>query len=897
MAERKGEPAFNAKVTDSLRPIVIQHTHQIRTPPPPMPPGFLQRLTPEHAQRLTPDQMHRHTPDQMHRLTPEHAHHLTPDHFLRGLPPDLSRLTPEQLQLLLKQGQGKPHSHLSRSPEQIYLSPAFSQSHTMSHGGPSHVVRGKPEAMFQLASQGKTPPPLLRMTSSPQSTTAAELHKPVPDHQQRQRLVQEYPNQRISPLPLLDMQNIAPPPAHSSPAAQLLSKSPQPIMSLSIPTYHNQALVPPRRPSPLLPDGQFSTSQHRPQDLQTTSAQLGLSQAQALPKLMGLLSGNQGHFLSSGLSDDTSLSQAVNYQSALLQTLGFSTNTSLAPPAAATRVSPVSIPKPHLDLESPYSQSVPFRYKTEEDKPHSSVAQEHRYPSPSLLLETEQMGTRDVLDYSKSGHVEAVLDIKPTLPLDMVEKPVAEVEECKEKTDNVAEKEQESGTCSTNDKSEEWDNIPNPFSQRVNILTNFPTTMTTYRSTYRSHSVAVHRAKAGSITSAAKSLDILRQNLQKVINKEIDVIVQKYVESYFKPAMENIKLNNGENAVSAEHLSGLCRQLLEEAKKMYTTEHRSSTPVGDVSDTVSEAGSNEKKKKKSALSIFSKRRRISDSDSEASQPVGPYKRKKGRPPAHVSGRATPLKTAKTTEPPKREGPKWDPDRLKSDTLFVMGARANKALGLGATRGRLYIKHPETFKYSGDQEDKQWLYENNYMPATGGKAYMLLVEDIKELAETDEYRNSSGLMMHILQGFSVPEVMLEKMRSQMSLMRTDKAKSRSVTPSSDQGKDRSIGSLFHDNELNDALSDVGVDDLDKALPFSNSKDSDKSLLDLKSDIQASPANTELEMLSTDEQEISPLAMTRGFDYSVSPMPGVSPAPSDLDALDDGVPLTAPFDFTD
>jgi hypothetical protein len=64
-----------------------------------------------------------------------------------------------------------------------------------------------------------------------------------------------------------------------------------------------------------------------------------------------------------------------------------------------------------------------------------------------------------------------------------------------------------------------------------------------------------------------------------------------------------------------------------------------------------------------------------------------------------------------------------------------------------------------------------------------------------------FRNSLGLMMHILQGFCVPEVMLEKMRNQMSLLRTDKVKSRSVTPSSDQGKDRSIGSLFQDNDLN------------------------------------------------------------------------------------------------
>lgn len=36
--------------------------------------------------------------------------------------------------------------------------------------------------------------------------------------------------------------------------------------------------------------------------------------------------------------------------------------------------------------------------------------------------------------------------------------------------------------------------------------------------------------RAGLITSTAKSLDILRQNVQRFINKEIDVIIQDYME-------------------------------------------------------------------------------------------------------------------------------------------------------------------------------------------------------------------------------------------------------------------------------------------------------------------------------------------------------------------------------
>ena len=44
-----------------------------------------------------------------------------------------------------------------------------------------------------------------------------------------------------------------------------------------------------------------------------------------------------------------------------------------------------------------------------------------------------------------------------------------------------------------------------------------------------------------------------------------------------------------------------------------------------------------------------------------------------------------------------------------------------------------------FQYCGDQDDKSWLYESHHMPATGGKAYLLLVDDINELANSAEYK--------------------------------------------------------------------------------------------------------------------------------------------------------------
>ena len=97
---------------------------------------------------------------------------------------------------------------------------------------------------------------------------------------------------------------------------------------------------------------------------------------------------------------------------------------------------------------------------------------------------------------------------------------------------------------------------------------------------------------------------------------------------------------------------------------------------------------------------------------------------------------------KAGRPVRREGPNWEPERLEKDTLFILGSRANKvswkksylyvrnmyfeALGFGQTRGRLYIKHPELFKYSGDQTDKEWLAKANLMATTGGKVKIRFV---------------------------------------------------------------------------------------------------------------------------------------------------------------------------
>jgi deoxynucleotidyltransferase terminal-interacting protein 1 len=76
-------------------------------------------------------------------------------------------------------------------------------------------------------------------------------------------------------------------------------------------------------------------------------------------------------------------------------------------------------------------------------------------------------------------------------------------------------------------------------------------------------------------------------------------------------------------------------------------------------------------------------------------------------------------------------------RISVTCSCVMFCRANKALGFAQTRGRLYVKHPGLFKYASDSDDKEWLSKNKLMPATGGRAYIMLLEDIEKLAKDNK----------------------------------------------------------------------------------------------------------------------------------------------------------------
>uniref|UniRef100_A0A8C1T954 Deoxynucleotidyltransferase terminal-interacting protein 1 n=1 Tax=Cyprinus carpio TaxID=7962 RepID=A0A8C1T954_CYPCA len=253
-----------------------------------------------------------------------------------------------------------------------------------------------------------------------------------------------------------------------------------------------------------------------------------------------------------------------------------------------------------------------------------------------------------------------------------------------------------------------------------------------------------------SYTDPVISMDLLRTVLQPSFNEDIRAVFRKYMK-FFEKAASNVKENVGGDVQPDQLIRDTCRNCLEHAKQLFPDAEKMA-PKATVDPTV----------KVNIIQIVMQFIEILIS----------YR--KGRPPgAAVQYDRTSQAKPKVSEPIRREGPKWDPSRLTENSTFVLGSRANKALGMGGTRGRIYIKHAELFKYAADAQDKHWLSERQHMRATGGKmAYLLIEEDILDLARSEDYKDCPELKLDELKPFLVPLWMVEKMQKAMEAQKTE-----------------------------------------------------------------------------------------------------------------------------
>ncbi|XP_078485955.1 deoxynucleotidyltransferase terminal-interacting protein 1-like [Ciona intestinalis] len=278
--------------------------------------------------------------------------------------------------------------------------------------------------------------------------------------------------------------------------------------------------------------------------------------------------------------------------------------------------------------------------------------------------------------------------------------------------------------------------------------------------------------------NVTSSMDLLLKVLQPAINSDVMEMFHKYIEVFregAENAAENMNLEpfkSVNRVVDVDALvSRACMNALENAKKIFRNKNsKPSKPTMDnwppnLPPTIPShvlPG-----KRRVASPDWTKRLKVGSSEASQRRSLSPIPKKRPRtntPTAPMRSYGSPHRNTK--EAIKRKVESWDPSRLNINAKFVMGTKANRALGLGATRGRIYMKHPDLFKYVGDHEDKKWMVKNNCMAATGGKnTFILLADDVMNLYDT-EYKDSPGTMPEELQFFGLPEFVLQKMRSAM-----------------------------------------------------------------------------------------------------------------------------------
>uniref|UniRef100_A0A8C7CKS3 Deoxynucleotidyltransferase terminal-interacting protein 1 n=1 Tax=Oncorhynchus kisutch TaxID=8019 RepID=A0A8C7CKS3_ONCKI len=246
-----------------------------------------------------------------------------------------------------------------------------------------------------------------------------------------------------------------------------------------------------------------------------------------------------------------------------------------------------------------------------------------------------------------------------------------------------------------------------------------------------------------SYTDPVISMDLLRTVLQPSFNEDIMGVFRKYMK-FFEKAASNVKENFEEDIQTEQLIREACRNCLENAKQLFSDGEKSAVARPGPEPPV--------KVKEDFFYFLFYFIFLTFCSMDLSMIHFPYKIQC----FHIL--------------------QWDPSRLNERSTFVLGSRANKALGMGGTRGRIYIKHADLFKYAADAQDKHWLAERQHMRATGGKmAYLLIEEDVQDLSLSNDYKDCPDLKMTPveLKPFTVPGWMIEKMQKAMEVQSSGK----------------------------------------------------------------------------------------------------------------------------
>lgn len=291
----------------------------------------------------------------------------------------------------------------------------------------------------------------------------------------------------------------------------------------------------------------------------------------------------------------------------------------------------------------------------------------------------------------------------------------------------------------------------------------------------------------GSAESAMRALELLRISVQQSFDAEVNEIIQRYINNYFKPAFANIKENLGQHSVNEETLQKMSScALLENAKAQYTNFVRQHRLLPGATTEQQRLALKRTAKPETAtnnkvFASFAATKPMPCTATTANQlppvnqqqiavqslpvpqelPVVPPLQQ----PSHRSA-ITPL-VGGTLPTPVRRQIFWNTAQISTSTKFVLDVQANLAFGFGTDgKERLASKHPELIRYLPDAEDREWLATRGIIPAENrsSRFLFLIYDEVCRLQQThDLYRHKTNIDLSMMITFNVTEAMIHKMK--------------------------------------------------------------------------------------------------------------------------------------
>ncbi|XP_053665358.1 deoxynucleotidyltransferase terminal-interacting protein 1 [Anopheles marshallii] len=281
--------------------------------------------------------------------------------------------------------------------------------------------------------------------------------------------------------------------------------------------------------------------------------------------------------------------------------------------------------------------------------------------------------------------------------------------------------------------------------------------------------------------AAIKSLELLRANIQCYFDKEVDAIVKKFHQTYFVPAIRNIKENLGDGAISDEALKSVFCSLLENTKAQYASQlsspagnslSRANTPGMELSDSDSSTDNAPATGTATSLLHQALKRKLPEPNQPdlfkrqyfLHGPIFPHAQYQSLTPSQtISGSGSNLVAGAVAS---RTTPVSFPTTvITPESLFILDFKAARALGISDFRDRLANKHPEVLRYCPDTQDRDWLLQQKQVTPLNknGRFFLLALDDVKKLIERNAFEHAAPGRSGDLHGFKVTEMIYAKIQ--------------------------------------------------------------------------------------------------------------------------------------